>query len=91
MQCCFFKRGYITEINDGIQQEILYITFASDVDNIYTATTLIAGETTVVMDEDYNQITLDDLQVGDLIYVYHSPMMTMSIPPQTQAFIIELK
>ena len=43
------------------------------------------------MDENYNEITLNDLQVGDLIYVYHSPIMTMSIPPQTQAFIIELK
>lgn len=91
LKCCFFKRGTIVEINENIQPGLSFITIATDVNDIYTATILIASETTLVMDENYNEITLNDLQVGDLIYVYHSPIMTMSIPPQTQAFIIELK
>lgn len=91
MKCCVFKRGTIIEINDNIQPELVFITFATDTTDIYTATILIASDTTLIMDEDYNEITLNDLQVGDLIFVYHSPIMTMSIPPQTQAFIIEVK
>ena len=91
MKCCFFKKGTILEIREDTQHGITYITFANDISNIYTATMLISSDTTLVMDEEYNEIDLNDLQVGDLIYVYHSPIMTMSIPPQTQAFIIELK
>lgn len=91
MKCCMFKKGTIIEINDNIQPGLVFITFATNTNNIYTATILIASDTTLVLDENYNEINLNDLQVGDLIFVYHSPITTMSIPPQTQAFIIELK
>ncbi len=91
MKCCFLKKGTILEIREDSQHNITYITFASDISNIYTATILIASYTTLVVDKEYKEIDLNDLQVGDLIYVYHSPIMTMSIPPQTNAFIIELK
>ena len=91
MKCCFFKKGTILEIREDGQHNITYITFANDISNIYTATILIVSNSTLIMDEDYNEIEVNDLQVGDLIYVYHSPIMTMSIPPQTNAFIIELK
>lgn len=91
MKCCVFKKGTIIEINDSIQPGLVFITFATDTTNIYTATILIASDTTLVVDENYNEININDLQVGDLIFVYHSTITTMSIPPQTQAFIIELK
>ncbi|WP_042276553.1 hypothetical protein [[Clostridium] dakarense] len=91
MKCCYFKYGEIVEINKNIQPGVVYITIATDINNIYTATVLIASDATLVMDENYNEITLNDLEVGDVVFVYHSPIMTMSIPPQTQAFIIEVK
>ena len=91
MKCCYFKCGEIVEINRNIQPGIVYITIATDVNNIYTATVLIASDSTLVMDKNYNEITLNDLEVGDIVFVYHSPVMTMSIPPQTQALVIEVK
>lgn len=91
MKCCYFKYGKIIEINKNIQPGVVYITIATDINNIYTATVLIANDTTLVMDKNYNEITLNDLEVGNVVFVYHSPVMTMSIPPQTQALIIEVK
>lgn len=91
MKCCYFKYGKIIEINKNIQPGVVYITIATDINNIYTATVLIANDTTLVMDKNYNEITLNDLELGNVVFVYHSPVMTMSIPPQTQALIIEVK
>ncbi|SCH42252.1 hypothetical protein [Romboutsia sp. 1001713B170207_170306_H8] len=91
MKCCAFRMGTVTEIRYDMQHRLTFITFATDVSNIYTSFILIVSDTTLVMDEFYNEISIDDLQVGDLIGSYHSPIMTMSIPPQSQAFIIELK
>ncbi len=88
MKCCVFKRGTIIEINDNIQPGLVFITFATDTTDIYTATILIASDTTLVMDEDYNEITLNDLQVGDLIFVYHSPIMTMTTDIYTATILI---
>lgn len=91
MKCCAFSYGKIIEISYDVQPGINFITIEKDPINIYTAIVLVASNYTLVMDENYNEINLYDLEVGNLIFVYHSPVMTMSIPPQTQAFIIEVK
>ena len=91
MKCCVFNYGKIIEINYNVQPGVHFITIAKDPQNIYTAIVLVTSDSTLVMDKNYNEISLEDLEVGNLIFVYHSPVMTMSIPPQTQAFIIEVK
>ena len=91
MKCCFFKSGMITEINENIYPNLVYITISPNPNDIYSSTVLIVSDSTVIVDENYNEINVNNLQVGDLVYVYHSPIMTMSLPPQTNAFIIVLK
>lgn len=86
-----FRAGQIIDIQDIPEQGIKFVTIATDPENIYTATRLIASDKTLVMDSNHEEITLDDLKVGDDVFVYHSMAMTMSIPPQTQAFVIEVR
>lgn len=44
------------------------------------------SENTLCLDSGKGiQMDLKDLKVGDAVYFYHSPAMTMSIPPQTAA------
>ena len=40
---------------------------------------------------DLKKLSFNDLKIGDTILAFHSNIMTMSIPPQTSAFIIEVK
>ena len=44
----------------------------------------IVSEDTLCLDSGRGtQMDINDLKVGDGVYFYHSPAMTMSIPPQT--------
>lgn len=46
----------------------------------------IVSEDTLCLDSGRGtQMDINDLKVGDGVYFYHSPAMTMSIPPQTAA------
>ena len=46
----------------------------------------IVSEDTLCLDSGRGtQMDINDLKVGDGVYFYHSPAMTMSIPPQTSA------
>ncbi len=51
-------------------------------------TALVTGEETIITDAEGNEITLDDLKVGDKIKAVHVQAMTFSIPPQTSAIEI---
>lgn len=47
------------------------------------------SDTTKILDAvDGMPITLESVNVGDSIYAYTSPVMTMSLPPQTHAIMI---
>lgn len=89
MKFCSYKIGYIVEIADDSNNEYKYITIAKDANDIYTYTKLVYSEQTLVLDWNYKEISVDDLRVGDLVVSYHSNAMTMSIPPQTTAYIIK--
>lgn len=91
MKCCAYKYGVIVEINESSNEKNMYITIAKNPKDIYTFTKLVYSDETLIVDCEYNEITIDDLSVGDIIIAYHSNAMTMSIPPQTAAYIIELK
>ena len=68
-----------------------FITIAKKPKDMYTYTRLVYSQKTIILDHEYNEISVDDLNVGDTIVAFHSNAMTMSIPPQTSVFIIEVK
>lgn len=91
MKYASFRVGTIIDIEDIQGQQYKFITIATNPKDIYTFTKLIYSDQTLMLDCEYNEISLEDLNIGDQILAYHSNAMTMSIPPQTQVFIIEVK
>ncbi|MGL6107195.1 hypothetical protein [Romboutsia sp.] len=91
MKCCSYKTGVIVEIVESSNEKFKYITIAKNPKDIYTFTRLVYSDETLIVDCEYSEISIDDLNVGDIIVAYHSNIMTMSIPPQTSVYIIELK
>lgn len=91
MKYSSYKIGNIIKIQDIEGQPYKFITIGTDPSDIYTFTKLIYSDQTLILDCEYNEIGLEDLNIGDQILAYHSNAMTMSIPPQTQVFIIEVK
>ena len=91
MKCASFRVGTSIDIEDIQGRPYIYITIATNPKDIYTFTKLIYSDQTLILDCEYNEIGLEDLNIGDQILAYHSNAMTMSIPPQTQVFIIEVK
>ncbi len=49
----------------------------------------ISGET-IIIDQNYNQISLNEIQPGQLVRVEHAIFQTLSIPPQSPAFLVQL-
>ena len=91
MKCCSYKIGVIVEIMDSPDGRYKLITIAKDPNDFYSFTRLVVSEETLILNREYNEITVNDLKLGDLVVAYHSNAMTMSIPPQTSAYIIEVK
>lgn len=74
--------GTITDI----QKENGVITSITAKDAKEGMTIYHVSENTLCLDSGKGiQMDLKDLKVGDAVYFYHSPAMTMSIPPQTAA------
>ena len=48
------------------------------------------SEETFIMDQNYNQISLKEIQPGQSVMVEHAIFQTMSIPPQSPAFLVQL-
>lgn len=88
MKCCSYKIGVIVEIMDSPDGRYKLITIAKDPNDFYSFTRLVVSEETLILNREYNEITVNDLKLGDLVVAYHSNAMTMSIPPQTSAYII---
>lgn len=91
MKYATYKKGMILDISDVIDNGYRYITIGEDINNIYTQTRLVYSDKTLIMDCEYAEISIDELNIGDFIFVYHSNIMTLSIPPQTNVYIIEVK
>lgn len=91
MKCCSYKIGVIVEIMDSNDARYKLVTIGQNPKDIYTFTRLVVSDETLILDRKYNEITVEDLNIGDLVVAYHSNIMTMSIPPQTSAYIIEVK
>ena len=91
MKCCSYKIGVIVEIMDSSDGRYKLITIGPDPTSIYPFTSLVFFTAPFLLNCEYNEIIVDDLKVGDFVVAYHSNVMTMSIPPQTSAYIIEVK
>lgn len=91
MKHASYKIGSIVEIEDIPSKPYKFITIAADPKDIYTFTKLIYSDQTLILNCEYDEITVNDLNIGDRIVAYHANAMTMSIPPQTQVYIIEVK
>lgn len=91
MKYATMKTGCILDISTSSDKKYKYITIGDDINNIYTQTRLVYSKETLIVNCEYNEITIKDLMIGDCIVAYHSNAMTMSIPPQTSVYIIEVK
>ncbi|MBO3443529.1 hypothetical protein [Clostridium sp. CCUG 7971] len=90
MKYVSYACGYIVDIRK-IDNETTFITIGKDINNIYTYITLVVSPKTLILDSECNEISITNLNIRDTVLAYHSNAMTMSIPPQTKAYIIELK
>ena len=61
MGCCSYKIGSIVEISDSINEPYKFITIAKNPSDIYTHTKLVYSEETIILDYEYNEISIDDL------------------------------
>ena len=91
MKCCSYKIGAIVDISNSNDERYKFVTIGKNIEDIYTQTRLVVSAETLILNCEYNEITIEDLNIGDLVVAYHSNIMTMSIPPQTNAYIIEVK
>ncbi len=58
--------------------------------DIYSQIRFVITDSTVIRDRRGRQIRLRDLRIGDFVRVIHATFMTMSIPPQTTAFEVQV-
>lgn len=59
-------------------------------DDVMNYVVLNVGDKTVFQDDEGKAIEVEDIKEGDSVFARHAAIMTMSIPPQTPAFVVEL-
>lgn len=64
--------------------------YTGNPNDIYSQIRFVITDSTVIMDRRGRQIRLRDLRTGDFVRVVHANFMTMSIPPQTTAFEVQV-
>ncbi|MGL5346602.1 MAG: hypothetical protein ACRDA3_04585 [Peptostreptococcaceae bacterium] len=91
MKYSSYQMGTIVEITESSNEKFKYITIAKNPEDVYTHVKLVYSEQTLILNCEYAQIPLEKLKVGDIVMAFHSNAMTLSIPPQTTVYILELK
>jgi len=64
--------------------------YAGNPNDRYSQIRFVITDSTVIRDRRGRQIRLMDLRPGDFVRVEHANFMTMSIPPQTTAFNVQV-
>lgn len=64
--------------------------YTGNPNDIYSQIRFVITDSTVIRDRRGRQIRLRDLRTGDFVRVVHANFMTMSIPPQTTAFEVQV-
>lgn len=90
MKYCSYNVGMVVDISGSYNDENMYITIGKAPHDVSSYIKLIYSNKTLLIDKNYNEIRIEDIQVGDFVVAFHSNAMTKSIPPQTTAYIIKL-
>ena len=64
--------------------------YTGKADDIYSQVRFAITSSTQILDRTGNRIRLEALKPGQLVRIAHATFMTMSIPPQTTAFRVQL-
>lgn len=50
----------------------------------------IISNDTIILDQNGNQVSLGNISTGQMVRIVHAAYQTMSIPPQTPAFLVQI-
>lgn len=64
--------------------------YTGDINNMNDQMRFVISNATVILDQNGNQIGLYSIHPGQLVRVEHANFQTLSIPPQTTAFRVQL-
>lgn len=64
--------------------------YTGNSDDIYSQMRFVITNSTQILDKTGNKIKLEDLMPGQLVRIAYAVFMTLSIPPQTTAFRVQL-
>jgi len=96
------SRAYrITVINQGNNSNIMEdfvlsvdtnnnFLYTGNANDIYSQMRFVINDSTRIMDRRGNRIRLRDLRPGQRVRIEHANFQTMSIPPQTTAFVVQI-
>lgn len=96
------SRAYrITVINQGNNSNITEdfvlsvdtnnnFLYTGNANDIYSQMRFVINDSTRIMDRRGNRIRLRDLRPGQRVRIEHANFQTMSIPPQTTAFVVQI-
>jgi len=64
--------------------------YTGNANDIYSQMRFVINDSTMILDRRGNRIRLRDLRPGQRVRVEHANFQTMSIPPQTTAFVVQV-
>ena len=64
--------------------------YTGNANDIYSQMRFVITDATMIMDRRGNRIRLRDLRPGQRVRIEHANFQTMSIPPQTTAFVVQV-
>lgn len=79
------KTDRVLEVD--VNNRFLYTGFADD---IYSQMRFVITNSTLILDRRGNRIGLRDLRTGQIVRIDFATFMTLSIPPQTTAFAVQV-
>lgn len=85
-----YSIGMVLDISISPDTQYRFITIGKAPHDISSYITLVYSDKTLVLDNNYDEIRIEDIEVGNKIVTFHSNVMTKSIPPKTSAYVIKL-
>ncbi|MFL0247304.1 hypothetical protein [Candidatus Clostridium stratigraminis] len=79
------KTDRVLEVD--VNNRYLYTGFADD---IYSQMRFLITNSTLILDRRGNRISLRDIRAGQMVRIDFATFMTLSFPPQTTAFFIQV-
>lgn len=81
----FFKEGRVLEVDP-----VFNFLYVGEPNDMLSQIRFVVNNQTDIRDRRGNRISLRDLRPGNFVRVQYADFMTMSIPPQTVAYAIQL-